>query len=85
MKKTETEVINHLSIELTRTQMINRAIITVLERKNILTEQEILDEMEIIISDTIESYSNKFKKQFEQEEELRNKGSFLNFNKIGKA
>lgn len=85
MKKTETEVINHLSIELTRTQMINRAIITVLERKNILTEQEILDEMEIIISDTIESYSNKFKKQFEQEEELRNKSSFLNFNKIGKA
>ena len=81
--KNQTEIINHLSVELTRTQMINKAIIQVLERKNIITEQEILDELEGIISSTVKEFSSKLQKKYEEETETNI--SFLNFTKIGKA
>jgi hypothetical protein len=81
--KNQNEIINHLSIELTRTQMINKAIIQVLERKNIITEQEILDELEDIISSTVKEFSSKLQKKYE--EEIETNTSFLNFTKIGKA
>jgi hypothetical protein len=48
------ESIRLFSIELARTQMINKSIINLLERKNILTEHEVLKELNQVILQTVE-------------------------------
>jgi uncharacterized ubiquitin-like protein YukD len=53
--KNQIDILERLSIELARTQMINNSIIRVLEKKNILSEQEVLDELQIIVKEAIEN------------------------------
>jgi hypothetical protein len=53
--KNQVDILERLSIELARTQMINNSIIRVLEKKNILSEQEVLDELQIIVKEAIEN------------------------------
>lgn len=53
--KNQTDIIQRLSVEVARTQMINNAIIRVLERKNICSEQEVLDELEIVVQEAIKN------------------------------
>jgi hypothetical protein len=48
------ESIKLLSLELARTQMINKSIINLLEKKNILTEHEVLEELNQVILQTVE-------------------------------
>ena len=52
--KNQVDIIERLSIELARTQMINNSIIRVLEKKNILSEQEVLDELQVVVKEAIE-------------------------------
>jgi uncharacterized ubiquitin-like protein YukD len=53
--KNQVDILERLSIELARTQMINTSMIRVLEKKNILSEQEVLDELQIIVKEAIEN------------------------------
>jgi uncharacterized ubiquitin-like protein YukD len=53
--KNHIDILERLSIELARTQMINTSMIRVLEKKNILSEQEVLDELQIIVKEAIEN------------------------------
>jgi predicted transcriptional regulator len=84
--KTQSEVINHLSVELTRTQMINKALIQLLEKKNILTEEEVLEELNLIITETVREYTSKVKKQYKNiKPEDPSESSIFNFNKTGET
>ena len=79
--KSQSEVINHLSIELTRTQMINKALINLLEKKNILTEKEVLEELNLIITETVQEYTSKIKEQYKNiKPEDPSEPSIFNFN-----
>jgi ABC-type iron transport system FetAB ATPase subunit len=49
------DIIERLSIELARTQMINNSMIRVLEKKNILSEQEVLEELQVVVKEAIEN------------------------------
>jgi urease gamma subunit len=51
---TTEESIKLLSLELARTQMINKSIINLLEKKNILTEEEVLEELNHVIQKIVE-------------------------------
>jgi uncharacterized ubiquitin-like protein YukD len=53
--KNQVDILERLSIELARTQMINNSIIRVLEKKNILSEQEVLEELQIVVKEAIEN------------------------------
>jgi predicted transcriptional regulator len=84
--KSQSEVINHLSIELTRTQMINKALINLLEKKNILTEKEVLEELNLIITETVQEYTSKIKEQYKNiKPEDPSEPSIFNFNKTGES
>jgi urease gamma subunit len=48
------ESIKLLSLELTRTQMISKSVINLLEKKNILTEKEVLEELNQVIQQIVE-------------------------------
>jgi len=53
--KNHIDILERLSIELARTQMINTSMIRVLEKKNILSEQEVLEELQIVVKEAIEN------------------------------
>jgi hypothetical protein len=63
--KSQTDIIQRLSVEVARTQMINNAIIRVLERKNICSEQEVLDELEIVVQEAIKNMLPREIKEYE--------------------
>jgi predicted transcriptional regulator len=83
--KNQSELINFLSVELTRTQMINKAIIQLLEKKNIITEEEILDELNSIITETVHEYTSKTKEQYKNFNTEQSEDSVFNFDKIGES
>jgi predicted transcriptional regulator len=84
--KSQSEIISYLSIELTRTQMINKAIIQLLEKKNIVTEEEVLEELNSIITETVQEYTSKAKEQYKElKPEETSESSIFNFNKTGES
>jgi hypothetical protein len=55
----DVKLLHRLSIELSRTQMINKALVELLEEKGILTEAEVLIQLDKIINEVIKETMDK--------------------------
>jgi len=77
------KLFHKLSVELTRTQMINKALVELLEEKGILTEAEVLIQLDKIINEVIKETTDKINDVPDQEENKA--GKIFSFKPRGEA
>jgi len=77
------KLFHKLSVELTRTQMINKALVELLEEKGILTEAEVLIKLDEIINQVIKETTDKI--EYDPNENNSEKGKIFNFKPKGEA
>lgn len=77
------KLLHKLSVELTRTQMINKALVELLEEKGILTEAEVLMKLDEIINKVIKETTDKI--EHDISEETPHKGKIFDFKPRGEA
>lgn len=76
--------LTRLSVELTRTQLINKALIELLEEKGILTEAELLEQLDQVIKQVIKETTDNINFDYDPSDEKK-ESTIFNFNPKGEA